>query len=362
MILFLEYSAGGKRGGEKFTSRLHRFLSRYYEVYPKYLSERPAQARTPIGQLFYNFRLVKLYKPDIIVVDVSSGIRNILAVKWQKTRHRPVITLIQGVRMKFKFRSIFLVRWLIRLCESYLLGQADLVIACSKHMADFAHSKCTADKKYLVAYPGLEMDDAILNLAERERVLAPIKLLSVGECTKVKGLEYLIKAVDMIDLGDIELNILGGYDKNDPYFRSLNRLVRKHGNQASIFFNGFLEKCDVYKFYLASSIYIQSSLMEGYPISILEAMAHGLPVVATSVGGIPEMIENGINGIMVPPKNPGALAAAIATLITDTELWNRMHRNNLAKARTLPTWDDFDKTLERDLAPEIEYLTGMKPF
>src|SRR3989344_2939763 len=67
-------------------------------------------------------------------------------------------------------------------------------------------------------------------------------------------------------------------------------------------------------------IYVSSSVKEGFPYSILEAMAAGLPIVSTAVGGIPEAVEHGKQGLLVPPKNPRALAAAIKKLIANPDL------------------------------------------
>ncbi len=89
---------------------------------------------------------------------------------------------------------------------------------------------------------------------------------------------------------------------------------------------------DAAKYLKAFDIFVLPSVKEGLPYAILEAMAAGLPIVATKVGGIPEMITDGESGLLVPPKNPEALATAIEKLIAAPELRARLGQNAAAVA------------------------------
>ena len=73
----------------------------------------------------------------------------------------------------------------------------------------------------------------------------------------------------------------------------------------------------------ASDFFLLPSLTEGLPLSVLEAMSHGLPIVASDVGGIPELVTDGVHGLLVPPKRPDLLAAAIETVVADADLRER---------------------------------------
>ena len=72
-----------------------------------------------------------------------------------------------------------------------------------------------------------------------------------------------------------------------------------------------------------ANIFVSASWAESFPYNVLEAMAVGLPVVATDVGGTGEAVEDGVSGLLVPPRDPGALAGAISRLLDDPELRRR---------------------------------------
>jgi glycosyltransferase involved in cell wall biosynthesis len=86
----------------------------------------------------------------------------------------------------------------------------------------------------------------------------------------------------------------------------------------------------------ASDIFVLSSLQEGLPLAVLEAMGQGLPVIATSVGGVPELISHRKDGMLCPPSNPSALAAMLAEVIENSVL-----RQHLGQAGAVRVKQDF---------------------
>jgi glycosyltransferase involved in cell wall biosynthesis len=85
-------------------------------------------------------------------------------------------------------------------------------------------------------------------------------------------------------------------------------------------------RADVPKILAALDLFVLPSLWEGMPNAVLEAMAAGLPVVATAVGGTPEVVMDGVTGLLVPPQDPSALAQAIERLLRDPDLRRTMGR------------------------------------
>jgi len=109
-----------------------------------------------------------------------------------------------------------------------------------------------------------------------------------------------------------------------PERSRLTDLSRRLGIEEAVTFAGAFAKEDLPEIMAELDIVALSSMYEGLPVALLEAMAFGKPVVATAVGGVPEVVEDGVTGFLVPPHSPDALADALCHLIGDTELRLRM--------------------------------------
>jgi len=158
-------------------------------------------------------------------------------------------------------------------------------------------------------------------------------LLSVGRLDPEKGVIYLIEAVDRLvadGKADIILNIVGTGTEE----RSLRRQVSKRGLENNVHFVGYVSHGpQLFNLYRQSDIYIQPSLTEGWPQTMFEAMACGVPVVAARVGGLPFLIEHEENGLLVNPASPLGICEAVERILGNAQLRGRLVGNGLATAR-----------------------------
>jgi glycosyltransferase involved in cell wall biosynthesis len=156
---------------------------------------------------------------------------------------------------------------------------------------------------------GATEDDLLIGIANR---LAP-----------VKGIEYAIRAMPAVveALPNARLVIIG----EGPAETDLRREAADSGVADRIDFAGF--RREVPRLLAAFDLVVQPSLWEGLSISLLEAMAAGRPLVACDVQGNRDVIEHGVNGLMVPPRNPVALAEAMMRILTDASLAKRLGKN-----------------------------------
>jgi glycosyltransferase involved in cell wall biosynthesis len=161
----------------------------------------------------------------------------------------------------------------------------------------------------------------------------PGRAVAIGRLTPVKDFDTLLRAVRLV--ADVRpaftLDLIG----DGPSRRDLERLCRELRLDRHVRFHG--TRHDARILIPGASLLVQSSLSEGISLTLLEAMAAGVPIVATRVGGTPEVVSDGITGLLVPPKDPQAFAAAMLTMLDDVGLAQRMSR--LARIRAA---DDFN--------------------
>jgi len=143
-------------------------------------------------------------------------------------------------------------------------------------------------------------------------------LLFVGRIATVKGLHVLLKSLRYLRR-PVHLVIIGPPDYG---FEAISKLINKENERGlhEVTYLGILEMEDVIKWYQRASIFIHPSLFEIFPVTDLEALSCGTPVVATNVGGIPEIVRDRQHGILVPPNNPAKLAEAIQYLLENEDV------------------------------------------
>ncbi len=135
----------------------------------------------------------------------------------------------------------------------------------------------------------------------------------------------------------------------------LEERVKQLGLQEKVFFLGI--RTDIPKILAEAGLFVLSSDWEGLPLTVLEAMASGKPVVATKAGGIPEAVENRVTGILVPPKDAKALAQAILELLTDSDLCLRLGEAGQKRVRNC---FDIKKTVKEYESLYLKLLSAKK--
>lgn len=166
-------------------------------------------------------------------------------------------------------------------------------------------------------------------------------ILSVGRLSWRKGYKCLIDAIPNIlsEYPNAKLLLVGDGSQRTP----LQHHVRKLGIENSVHFLGKVSAERLYSLYLEADVYVQPSLYEPFGITILEAMSMRKPVVATRVGGIPELITNGKEGILVEPGNSLQLARAITNVFSDSSCRRRFGSNARKRVESEFTWDVIAK-------------------
>ena len=262
------------------------------------------------------------------------------------------------------------------LIDRLLARWTDVIVANSHSVKEFTvrYEKLRADK-FVVIHNGIDMNrftcypnQGLNKRAELGFEPDTPMLTIVGRLTAQKGHRYLMDALPVIRdrFPDLRLLIVGDDSPHDVSTKEMIfQQVQALGLTDNVIFLG--QRRDVPDILCATDLFVLPSLWEGFGLAVAEAMAAGKPVVASRVDGIPEVVEDGVTGILVPPQDPGALARAILFLLGNkqrAEAMGQAGRERIERCFTLnrmvSQWDELYQHLARKkgLIQEVVPLHG----
>jgi glycosyltransferase involved in cell wall biosynthesis len=247
-----------------------------------------------------------------------------LGVPIVATIHHPItVDLAASLAQSDTFRRG--IRW--TMFYSFLTMQGIVsrrmarVVSVSQSSAeDTARAFKLRKDRVRVVYNGIDTDIfRRLDGVERE----PNSLVVVGKVEdKTKGIPYLLEAVKLLkgDL-DVKVYVVGKQEASEGYGTNL---AQQLGISDRVIFTGYIGTDELVRRYSSAEIGVTASIYEGFGLPAAEAMSCGTPVIATRAGALPEIVGDDAAGILVPPADPPALAAAIKSLLADKPLRQRM--------------------------------------
>ncbi len=230
----------------------------------------------------------------------------------------------------------------------YRIRALDRIIAVSQDIRQVLQRAGVADSRISVIHSGIDTARYASLQADpafRTRWQIPSDAVLVGTAaafTKEKDYPNFLRAASLALQKDPRLYFMAVGE--GPQLERIKELARDLGLGERTAFTGF--QSDLRQFYAVWDIFVLASKREGLNNAVMEAMSAGLPVIATQVGGMPELIQTGVDGLLVPPYNSEALADAIVSLAGNPALRKEFGASASAQAR------DFDQNLmvERNLA------------
>lgn len=278
---------------------------------------------------FSLIRIIRSYNPNVIHLNSSkigglgtlaarlSGVKNIIftAHGWAFNEERP----------RYQKAVIAFIAWL-----TILLSTRTILVsaAMQKQVArwPFIHRKMRVVQNGTRLYSLLERHEARRTLAALHPALAETDLEhdlwvgTVAELHQVKGLPYAIEAIATLCKKYPTIRyVIVGEGQMRP---ALETQIAKNNLQHHVFLLGSVREAPLYGH--AYDVFLLPSLSEAIGLALLEAGLAALPTVATRVGGMPEIIIDEETGLLIPPRDPGAIAQALTTLFTDTSLQQRL--------------------------------------
>ncbi len=344
--------AAGPDGDYQLNNRLDQKGIRNFRL--KHL-RRPINPFRDLRAFFEILKLLKKERPDVLHLHSSkAGVLGALAPLRRSQSARPkVVYTVHGAVFEAEFqpfsKKIFL--WL----EKFSALLKDKIICVSQKDKNlWLKYRLASPQKITAIHNGLDWQYLQNLFLSKERVKeiftsrnaalfeafrdasAELKIIgTIANFYPEKGLFHLIEALNVIfkKIPDAIFVHLG----YGPRKELIETMIKDYGLEKKIFLLGapenFGEKLEAAAYLKFFDIFVLPSLKEGFPYAILEAMAAGLPIVASYVGGIPEMIANGENGFLVPTRNPDMLAEKIIELLQNPVLTQKFSRASLEKIK-----------------------------
>jgi len=286
---------------------------------------------------FRNIKIINKIKPDVIHLTMPHPITLLFVYLSKLHQEYPILFTIHDPKPHV---GMYLSEFAADLLNKVLIKPNKIIVHAAKHKDILIKRGFLAEKIVIIPHGGYSFFTNYIkkNSVETEKDT----ILFFGHIRKYKGLEYLIKAVPLIseEIPDLKIIIAGDGD----FSRYLKLITDKSRFEIH---NKFISNGMVSELFQRADLlvlpYIEAT--QSGPLHI--SCAFKKPVVATTVGAIPEVVEDGKTGLLVPPKNPEALADAIIKLLKDDNLRKEMGENAYRKMKEELSWDKIaEKTIK----------------
>jgi colanic acid/amylovoran biosynthesis glycosyltransferase len=218
-------------------------------------------------------------------------------------------------------------------CISFFTQSQIMKVSNGRHWQKFDVSRLGVDTEHFVPRPFRAAPE-------------PFEILCVGRLVSTKGQRILIEVIHRLKQSalSVHLTLVGdGPDRDD-----LETHVRDRHLESQVTFTGSVNQDEIQAYFTASDIFVLASFAEGIPVALMEAMAMEIPCIATIINGIPELITDGVDGLLVSPSDSDGLANAITRLIRDPLL-----RQTLGMAGRVRVQEAYELNKNADHLAEI---------
>jgi glycogen synthase len=280
-----------------------------------------------------------------------------MAGVWIRTLHRiPLIVTLHSMEPLRPWKAdqlgsgYLLSTWI----EKTAVETADRVIAVSAQMReDILRHFRVSSERVVVIHNGIDPDR--FERTDRADALArygvkPPYVLFVGRITDQKGIFHLLEAAPLLPPG-VQVVLCASAPDTPEIEERLRRAVPQHPNVRWI--NAMVPVDDVVELYSHAAVFVCPSVYEPFGLINLEAMACETPVVASAVGGILEVVEDGVTGVLVPPGRPGELADALRRVLADPAMARAMGHAGRRRVEERFSWASVAERTERVYADAI---------
>jgi glycosyltransferase involved in cell wall biosynthesis len=339
-LYFITYRISTALTGGEFCSRL--LLSGAQNAGFKVETWEGIRYNSLVKRIFL-INLLFLYKAlfippkSFLLLDLDFHARYVFALLWARhVKKAKIVGLLYHYNYWDKNNPVS--RMLHLGIEALVSKRCDYLITISKFSAENFRALSGRNVPVFIQTPFFRNPRPRPAALARFNHAAP-RLLFVGSVERRKNVINTIKAVALLS-GDFAFDIVGFWP-SAGYLAKVRAAIRSMALENRVILHGKIDGDQLCDKYSSATMFILVSRMEGYGMVYAEAMAFGLPIVATTRGAVPELVEEGTNGFLCDPEKIVQIAEAIQKL-NNREIWERISANNLKKAETFKTSRQFE--------------------
>lgn len=302
-----------------------KLLNSEFDLYPlplKFVDNMKDLGKFSFRKIFvmigYCFKLIKMLltkNPDLVYFTMSpSGgafYRDILFITIIKLFGKKTLLHFRVKGIKNTSKSP-----VGRLLVKYAFKNSDIICLSRHQLTDL---NGMAQRQPYIVPNGIKVETSFLHLADenQDKIADTVKILFLSNLSRKKGIPDLIEALEILRNRGYDFNVSLVGNEWDLSFEDVQRMISAANLSDKVKIEGPKFGKEKFSFIAASDIFVFPTYFELFPGVILEAMQFGKAIVSTFEGSIPEIIENGVDGILVKQQHPADLAGAIASLIDD---------------------------------------------
>ena len=290
-----------------------------------------------LDKFFYPFIAawtVRLFKPDILhaVMESYAGLALVLS-KLFYSKAKTILTLQSGDLDDKRKQAKFYIRWIWKLIHR----TPDKVTAISAFLANRAEQLGVEKENIFITPNGLDFSEVPNNVEKIKN-----RVIIAGRLSWEKAHKYLLQAWPKIlqSVPEARLVIVGDGDER----KNIEKIIDELNIKSTVELKGMLSHDKTLYEIKKSEIFVCPSLAEGLGNVFIEAQACGTPPIGTNVGGIPDIIKDKENGLLIEPKNSEQIADAIIELLQDNVLRNKLRNKGLETSQQF-SWNNFIKKI-----------------
>ena len=307
------------------------------------------------GNLVHNWdrywrdRLLGLQVDCLIQDELCHPSLFILNTSIRSNIHYPLISLVHHLRLSETLPAAQ--RWISSKVERQYLQTVDGFIFNSKPTQTSVERALNQPISGVVATPGRDHLDIAIQSHQpgRRSNSAEFQILFVGNLIERKGLHWLLEALSGLDRGGWHLHVIGRTDLETDYARQIQKTMAGVSFRGRVTYHGPVEPEALSQHYDRADLLAVPSSHEGFGLVYLEAMGHGLPVLASASGGASDLVRHGQNGYLIAPGNVVQLRRYLQQYLDDGTLLNKHGKAAMDRFSQQPTWVETSQVI-------IDYL------